>query len=618
MADSNTDPFADVNFKAATDSNIPKEQHAQPLGDFDRLIMSALFDTQPKRRAKYLAQRGWELDPKDENKIRPMGSKEPFIQEIDPGGMFNFKQYMKPGAGAHEAVLDSVEGLIDFVQGAVIEAVGQVGATSGAAAVGAPTLGAGAVPGALAGRSAARIATYNLIEKGKDILGDFFFDNNIPPDMALRGLQTAIQAVAPEILAKGGEVAAKTVKGTLGAVKKGFINLVTMGGGKVDDIALKGLAQNPHLFDSVDKGGKVVQDHINELFGIAEDAPIPRDFKELGESSAFKQGMAALEAPRKEIVTKLSAVPQANVKVQDAVRMLQAQIDAMPRSSGRSQSGGDIAVNYLQDRIKRLVKDHGMNGQMTFSEMDELVRAVQQDAYNRSDNASGLIRQAAATLNNNVKNIAESHAQVIPELGDYASIKAKEAKIFDAFESASSNINKKNMLNVIIGGAEDQAPTAFGKDVSRNAATTAIKKVDDALGTQYYEGIRSGQLQNNIFQAMQAGKVPQGSAGAIARGVGGFAAGNAMGGPGLGALTAAGTVVGGMPQVGLPIAAKAGQAQETIQQSVINPLQDYIGRETNTPVQAATNAAIEAASKNVIQPTVPKPEEQDPFADITF
>jgi hypothetical protein len=635
-------PFASLMATADTPKGVttekaqePKAIESKPLSSLDRIIISALFDTQPKRRAAYLKKLGWELDPKDDNKIRPLGSDVPFVTEIDPGGFFNVSQYMASKYGdkkepkkeaVSELAKDSAEGMLDLIQGALIEGAGQVVGLASGAAAGAPTAGAAAVPAYMTGRASGRAYAYNLLEYGKDIIGDMLLDENVPPDMSARLMQTAFQAVGPEAMQPITAGVGKAIKGTFTAVKTGVSKLVTMGGGKIDDVSLKAIATNPKEFADpakLERGGQIVQDQINSLFGIGPEDQVPKKFSDLGENSLFKTKMSDLDRERRIIAGMISQDPKASITVADAANFLQSQIDSIPPASLRSESGGDIAVDYFNRRIKKLVQDHGQKGKLTFQELDQLVKSLQEDAYNRNDNASGFLRSTAGKLNGMIKGMAEKAADRNPAIGKYADIKAQEAKIFDSFDSASQNINKKNMLNMIVGGAEDQAPTAFGKDVSRNAATESIKRIDDALGTNYYEGIRTGQIQNNIFQAMKSGQVPQGSSGAIARGALGYAAGNAIA-PGMGIPAAAGAIVLGMPQVGLPIAGIAARGEQAVQSGILDAI-NASQTATSQGVSKAINPAIEAllkqAPQNIPQstPAVPvTPEDDDPFAALKY
>jgi hypothetical protein len=226
-----------------------------------------------------------------------------------------------------------------------------------------------------------------------------------------------------------------------------------------------------------------------------------------------------------------------------------------------------------------------------------------------------MFKQVARKLNETVKGLANKFANIDPDLAKYADIKTQEAKIFDAFDSASQNINKKNVMNIIIGGVEDRGSTSLSNDVTRNAVATSLQNVDEALGTTFVNDMRTGQIHNNIFQAMQAGKAPQGSAGALTRGAVGYAVGEKLGqsmgaGPGVGMVTAPLAMLGGMPQVGLPIAGRAALGQQAVQSSIINPLEQSLTQPTGIGM-GAYNAAQEALLKN----TMPSAIQSQPVQD---
>lgn len=53
------------------------------IDDWQRWVMTNLMDTQPKKRANYLRRLGFEMNPKNENEYRPLGSDGNYA-EIDP------------------------------------------------------------------------------------------------------------------------------------------------------------------------------------------------------------------------------------------------------------------------------------------------------------------------------------------------------------------------------------------------------------------------------------------------------------------------------------------------------------------------------------------------------
>jgi hypothetical protein len=166
----------------------------KPITALDRYVLQFIFDTQPERRKQYLKEKGWDVDPKDENRIRPLGTKGEFDTEIDPGGFFNVKQYLPKNASkdevyrvATELFTDVNEGILDFLQGAVIEGAGVAGMVPGAAvgtAVGGPV---GTVTGGTIGRSLGRAAMFQVMEQMKDQIGDYLTDTDNSDSCSIYG-----------------------------------------------------------------------------------------------------------------------------------------------------------------------------------------------------------------------------------------------------------------------------------------------------------------------------------------------------------------------------------------------------------------------------------------------
>lgn len=639
MAD-NSDPFADLAAPADTPSLTPDGSPSEPeaLTLKDRIVMQTLFDTQPKRRAAYLKQKGWELNPKNDNEIRPLGSKEDFHTEIDPGGIFNINQYLKqkygektgkqPAIKTHvpEFVADAAEGLLDFVGGALIEGFGDVSGL-GAGAVTAPT-GPGAGLAFLGTRSAARGMAYNTLEKLKDTLGEFYLDKEIPVDWKERGIQTAIQAVGPEVIATGGKALLGGAQKTAQAVGAGFKTLLNLGGGKVDAVVMKALEKDPKLFTdqaALKGAGEGIQSQIDNLFGITAGENVPKSFADVGANSPFKQKMAALEQTRRQVVGQLVNNREADMTVEEVLAPIYGEIERINNMRVKSDTVDKPALKYLKSKAGELLSsvDGNYKAKIMFNDVDQFIQKVQKDSWGKDVEYGPTLRTAIE----NVNQAAKAHLDPIfqkaglPNL--YADTKAQESQIFKAFEAGRDNINRNNMMKTIIGGIAEGSTGNSARDVTTRKVTSAMSDIDQALGTDFSNQLQTGQMQSQVYNAMQSGRFPTGSAGALTRAttVGGATA-LATHNPALGVLAGGAAALGGMPQVALPAIAGSAAARDALQAA-----SEQVSRQipmtaaeyaAQGALEKATRGGINAAELGAVKQLNPITQQNpdDPFADL--
>jgi hypothetical protein len=580
------DPVQDAIDKAMAEGDASP---AQPITTLDRLIMTTLFDTQPKRRAEYLKQKGWELDPKDDNNIRPIGTSGPYDSQIDPGGFLNFKQYYNPKTGGWkpgtaEFTKDAGEGIMDIVQGAIIEGGGDTAGLIGALGAGAATGGAGVGPGFLVGRAAGRAGTYEFIEAFKDKLGNYFTDNDIPPDQKLRAMQAGIQSVAPEIVgaaAKGGlKVAAKAAGKTFDMASSGFKKLLNIGGGNVDPEAIKALIKNPEKFaneEYLKNATSQINDTINTIYGKELGEARPKNFFELGKASPLVQKMDALESAKRTEVAKLTGRKEADTTLEELISPLQEMvysIDGNPNKSINDKATAKYLKTKIADLTKFGVKAEGqqpnMSTKLPFTTMDQVIGKFQKDIYNKSGERNewaDAVEGVVGRLNSQLKTKADevyvrdlgfpsvdvAKKNGLHGLSPYTMANAEQSKIFDYTNNVIlPNLDTNRVTRTIFSG------TPKGTSADKIALDTgaAVQHLDELLGTNIYGDLQTGQLQNNLYQAMQKSRLPRGSGGLLTGAATGAALGGAAGAPigmaGPGAI--AGGVAGALasqPSVGL-------------------------------------------------------------------
>lgn len=640
MADDTYNPFA------TEEAPVSPAPQAEPLNPLDRYILQFIFDSQPKRRAQYLKQKGWQMNEKDPNEIRPMGSTGEFDTEIDPGGMLNFKQYLPKDASTDEimgAVSETFgdvnEGLLDMIQGAMIEGVGDVAA-----------LGAGAVGGPAAmpfGRASGRAMAFNLLESSKDFVGDIILDKDIPPDLKLRTIQTGFQAVAPDAFREGVKLGTTAAKKVFAApfklVSQGVKNLLTFGGGKIDDISFDAIKKDPKTFanlDNIKDSTSRIGQTVNGIYGVGPEEAIPN---KIMDDSLFQQRLNVLEGQRKQVVSQLSKDSKANPSLGEIMEPLKRQLSLLNDKKVKNEED-KAGIRWLKEQLdelgKQLVRGKGQPPArpesviIPFSEADEFVKTWQKDLYSKDNPWRTTIRQTidggegVPGVNDLLKAKADFAMQSNPAISQsYAAIKGAEKKVFDAFDVAKRNLTRETAMRRIVGGP-DAATTSYADlGIALPGATQAkqegidatIAIMDDALGTQLGPALQKNQIQKQIFSAM-GDRASKGSSGALAVGIPAFAAGNAVAGP-VGGTIAAATAVGlSQPRIGLPVMAGAAQAGQAIEGAV-----QSAGNQLATQAAGIPGAAIaqEVAPPSQVQALQgfldrqvseePAEEEYDPF-----
>lgn len=568
--------FEDINISGATPTPGPAPLAApndmQELSLKDRLVATLIFDTQPKRRAAYMDRIGFELNPKNDNLVKPKGAPDSAYFPIDPGGLFDFNQYFKKGGGS-EFTKDIAEGVMDLLQGTATEASGDVGATAAAlSGVGLP-----AVPVA---RAAGRVAMYNAIEKYKDNIGDMFLDKEIPVDYALRATQSAIQSVAPEAIAAGAKGIGKGLAKAFEYTSKGVRNLLSIGDGTINNQAWEFLKKNPQALanrEALQSAGTDIDSTVERLIGGQNKSTA--DFN----SSIFAEKMSPIEALRKQEAEKLDSKVQLDLnKFIKGLDEAKLKLSSPVYKSTERQDGIqwiDQAKKQIQSRIEDMTgglpSQPGQTITIPFSQADEMVREMQNDLYSKRlltkdwRNAVKEVVDGPNGLNTQLKGIAT-------QLGSpYAQLKQKESQMFSAFENAANNVDTRK-ARAFIFGDDLTNPKGTNTDTIARNFRTAVEDASNVLGVDMATPLKNGQILNNIFTNIEK-TGPRGSGGALA-------AGSALGGTAYGLSTLAGVepdlaklagVTGftagtslAQPKIGLPVAVGAERINQALSSGV--------------------------------------------------
>ncbi len=602
------------------EDNTPTiDPRSHPLTWDERLKATLLFDDNPKRRASYMKRIGFEVDPKDSNKVRPLGSQGGYDMEIDPGGLGNISQYYKDGkkSGLKEAGLDAVEALDSFFQGAAEEAAGLATGAAAAGTTGIPTGGAAAVPGFMAGRSAGRATANYLLNEGKEALGNLFLDEQIPVEYQDKLFKAAVTSVAPEAIAEGGKMLLGAGKTALKGLQSGFKALLNIGGGNVSEAAMDALVKDPKTFanaDNLKNATTAISEKIGTITGLGPEEGIPKRFRDLGDSSLFKTKMSEAENLRRDTVNTLSGVQEANTTVQFLTDMLeQAKAKVMSDKPIKSKDTQSIATQF-DDYISQIKNAAGPDGSINFKQLDNTIKEIQTDAYGSEGAVAPALRSLADNVNGYAKKLATTASEQRGlDIKDYAASKAQEAKIFNAFESFSKNVTPQKVVQHTIG-AGDKAMRGTGGDITKQALTNTFSELDDALGTQITPAIQTGQLQAELFRAIESSKIPRGSGGAVSRAAIGAAPGLLTGNTPLALGGAAAGVIAGDPSMGLRAVGSLGRQIGNIDaaQQAVSSFQQGAGGTTQDMLRAALQGGAEAPTNAIQQTLNSLPEPQKP------
>jgi len=653
MADEN-DPFAGINL---VDESAQPAVRTTPLTMEERLIVQNIFDTQPARRAQYMKQLGFEIDPNDTNKYRPLGSDLEFQAEIDPGTSILFapgglKEKVK--AVAAETGKDILDLVGDAASSLLSTGAQQAGAALGrgaGSAAGPKGMIVGTVIGGITGGALGQQAA----EEAKTSIGDLYLDANIPPDRKIQAVQAVIAGVAPVMIQKGAKVAKQGFQGLLSMRANAIANAAKSAGGGVTDDLLAKATQNPEMFtkEAVEGATERLGKTYKDIFGIADDKAItPKSTRALAPDSLFGKAVAPLNKDATEEVAKLAKMPEANWKASDLIGPLNSKIDelaskfsrtaeedaafkylkgakaeienkaksqlsAMAKSGESSITSGGITLTSknAKPRAPSFSEDKIANTEFNFKQGREFLKKLQDDAFDREVPGSGYLKQYAGGLRQLADEKAGALGSKLPE------INAKRSQILGLFDQAKSAITPQKLTSAFIGD----------DTIAKQDTQLILKAMEDmGIAPGVSNAIESGAMQRVLENAyknpkafgsgrVQGAMISEGLAGGVKGGLGGAAVGSMVGAPQAGALVggvtglARGVKQGAMmarPEVAIPALAENLAKQRALQAAIEQPL----AQQASIPVQQAGQTMM----RNIVAPEAIKPEDDDPFRDIEF
>jgi hypothetical protein len=547
MADQDTlnDLFTDEQLFDLAAVTPPTRQ--DPLTTEERLIVQNLFDTQPTRRREYLRQLGFEMDPNDDNRVRPIGATGPYTAEIDPGlGAFFQKGGLKElGKDVGDISFDVLAsgGLAGAGAAAGLSGGAAAGGAAGAAVTG-PAAPAGAGIGATIGGGLGFVLGGALgnftAEELKTVLGDIALEKSIPPDRKLQAIQSMVVGAFPAIFKAGRKISTPVVKTILNRRKKAIINAAVASGGGVTEEILERAAREPELFsDEAVKGATGrLKDSFQQIFGTS---PVEVSSPKQITGGIFGAKMKPLNEAAEAEIKRLAQNPEANWKLMELLGPIEEQAAQLSGKFARS-SEEEAALKYLRGKAKLLKGQASKrDGVINFREGREFLRSIQDDAFNRELPGASII----APISRSIRELADTKAgQFNSQL---PAINQQRSNIMQFYNTAQKNLTPTQITSAFIG--QDT--------IKKDAVRETFKQMDTMLGTNFTPAVETQAMQRvveNLYRnpkgfgsgAVITEALTEGGRGALFGAGAGFGAGIATGGAAATPVAIAGAIGGGL------------------------------------------------------------------------
>lgn len=554
---------------------MAEKKRTTQLTDMERLVVQNIFDTQPKKRAQYLKELGFDMNPEDENEYRPIGSDQPY-GEIDPGLGTAFKKGGLSGI-INEAGLDIGDIAVDTGAGALSSG----GALAGGIA-GTPLGPIAMLLGGFAGGTAGNF----IAEEAKGAAANLLLDQDIPMDRRLSGAQSLLVGAFP-LVAKGGIGLGKAAwKAALETRTKAIKSAV--GAGLTNDM-VEVIAKDPESFtvDGVKNANKELLGTINKVFGTEDPLSVkrPDQIKE----GIFRAKIQPLNDTANAEITRLGSMSDADLTADELTAPLKAQLYKLS-SNEFPKEDAKAAMGYLRDQIKEIERvgvkmqekrfpsnpnalnnyqaqvqspnilnaELGAPAQLAtpkssvmspvgqnripFDQAYNLAKKIQEDAFDLEIPGSKTLRQIVGDI---APKQAEKDSALTGVLAEKAAqfgsplheINQERSRILKAYKFAASKVNQNNVGTFYTG-----------KDsTAKEAVRQGLQEIDKVIGSDLASEVEKGGVQsfvkdiyerniNGGSKSLRAVQTTEGLAGLVKGGLGGGAIGSAVGAPIPGAI----------------------------------------------------------------------------------
>ncbi len=621
------DPFADIDV-----ATTPEASNVVPFTATQRLIVQNFFDNNKAARAKYLKQLGYEMNTKDDNLYRPIGSTGAF-RKIDPG----FSESLKKG------------GLAALTK-EIAQDAGDIGydmADFGAKVINGLGAGiAGTAAGGLGGIIAAPLAwaaSGAVSNAAKQQIRDFFLDEEIPFDakeMGVEALYSAAGGAGGKFLAKtGGKIADSFIGARVDAIKNGL----KQAGSVTNTDIIEKAAMKPELFtkEAVEGGRARLKDAVENIFGVKEGEML-RDISDLGRirpDSYFGKVINPMVEAQKKAVTELSLDPKASVPYSLAKEQLEGmylKLDENINPSKEMQRAMDTISEQLSNlktagaKILKLdpnkVTDAQLNGlSLNHGQAREFLQGFQSAAFNdeiKVDNP--YIRQAAGAMKGYLDSVAEQsgneYGKLLPQ------VNAQMSNVLDDYGRAKELFGNSGLImNAYVGGTTDKALDIkdFMGTLDGKYGTALAPDFDEKSAQAVFENIYNGAASNRGSSSVNSYMMKEFVKGAALGAGPGAGFGSLVPGVGTAVGAASGAAIGG----GMRLANAASIANPEKGLTKLQKLLMQQQQRSSTPeittlikdsLAGGAGAALgsQMATQETLPSSAPSFDPEDPFADI--
>ena len=655
MAQDQENPFAGISTEG--DAATPESGfNAEPMTASKRLIINNFFDTNEKQRKAFINKLGWELDPLDDNLIRPIGSEGGYIP-IDPGYSDVYKKGGLEALGKEIALDmgDIAYDLTDFGQRVI---GGVAGAVAGA--------GVASVPTSIAGAAAAGA----LSNTAKQQIREYFMDEDLDFDLAEAGLEAGLSAVGAGVFKLGANGVKMLKNAYLATMVDGIKNSVKKVGALPDVDLVEKAARNPEMFtkEAVEGGTERFSKLHDTLFGLSE-TETPRtitDLKRIRPDSYFGEKITPMFKAREQALDILANDSKAGLPYKEAIEQLDQTYNALASKIGRTANKTDIEAldtigkymknmkNIAADNIGKKAEDATeaelSNATINFKQARQWLDSLQDDAFDKATKSQNpVVNQAAGGMRQYLDNKAIASGN---EMGQqFVDLNAKMSEVLKDYDYVKTEMRPGKMVKAFVGGStpasraeSDKLMLKLAEMDEKYQGSTLVKDFGTAIEQSLFENVykntpAKGSARVNAMALAEGGRQ------AMKFGALGAGAGSVLPGVGYGGGAIAGLVYGGakglkegaemaVPEVGLSklgtyLKKQAmGEAKDLADSSLEDSIQGalrggnlsgamglaekggYVGREV------LGQGAAKAAGMAIGGVEGETPEEENPFAGI--
>lgn len=506
-----------------------------PIDTFQRLILNNIFDTQPAMRVAYMKKLGYELNPRNDNEYRPLGSSSGYA-EIDPGVFDELKKgylverakgsniFKSIAAGTDKAADEMANDFGDLAGTAISGAATAAGARigSGVGQAGTPLLAL--ATGILGGAGGNAVA-----EGAKKMIGNVLVDENVPIDKSQLVVQSMLSGLADPVL-KGGINMLKSGKAAwFAARQEAIIEALKRSGGGIDDKIIQRAIEEPELFtpEAVKNANVRMKDIFKNLFGLDKptrlDAPdrIARNGlfgKKIGpdndlydaelaildKNPATKFRAEEIEEPLKKEISSLADLFWRDPEQEAALKALRSDLSSLRDKITVNGNTRDISFKEAREWLTAKQRTYS---KFSDGKYEHPAGHILAPVYGEREGVLGLVNKKAASV-----------GSPLPE------INARRSKILDTYNAAADNITPSNLVN-IYGGAENpkklllqdlfiEMDSVLGSKLEKSLTDNTMQRALKPLYENPGKAFGSGPLKAQMLQAGIKGALKGGAAGA--------------------------------------------------------------------------------------------------------